>query len=146
MGDYDALHRAERDRLEAFAAAFEDVDPLGYERFAGSTADDDEVESARSSALAAIATDARRKAVERAVRSFRAASEEALSRRLPAPQMLFAGFGQAPRAEDRVRFQQTLERAVVATIVWDELTDEERDVLAGPWAQLLQQALGGHHG
>jgi hypothetical protein len=57
--------------------------------------------------------------------------------------MLFAGFGQAPRAEDRVRFQQALERAVVATIVWDEITDEERDVLAGPWASLLRDALDG---
>jgi len=55
--------------------------------------------------------------------------------------MLFAGFGQAPRAEDRVRFQQALERAVVATIVWDEITDEERDLLAGPWTALLRNAL-----
>lgn len=143
MGDYDALRRAERDRLEAFAAAFEDIDPLDYDRFAGSTPDDAELESARSSAMAAIATDARRKAVKGAVASFRTASERGLAQRLPAPQMLFAGFGQAPRAEDRVRFQQVLERAVVAAIVWDELSDEEREVLAGPWAALLRDALDG---
>jgi hypothetical protein len=142
MGDYDALRRAERDRLEAFAAAFEDIDPLDYERFASSSAADDELEAARASAMVAIATLPRRQAVERAVASFRTASERALAHRLPAPQMLFAGFGQAPRAEDRVRFQQTLERAVVAVIVWDDLSEEERDVLAGPWAALLQHALG----
>lgn len=141
MGDYDALRRAERDRLEAFAAAFEDVDPLDYDRFASSTPDDAELESARSSAMAAIATEARRKAVKVAVASFRTTAESALARRLPAPQMLFAGFGQAPRAQDRVRFLQGLERAVVAVIVWDELTDDERDLLAGPWAALLRAAL-----
>ena len=146
MGDYDALRRAERDRLEAFAAAFEDVDPLDYERFAGSTAGDDEIEAARVSAMAAIATQSRRQAVERVVASFRTASERALAQRMPAPQMLFAGFGRAPRAEDRARFQETLERAVVAVIVWDELTDEEREVLTGPWTALLHAALDARHG
>jgi len=141
MGEYDALRRAERDRLEAFAAAFEDIDPLDYERFA-EHADVGELEAARSSALAAIATEARRTAVKGAVASFRTTAEAALARRLPAPQMLFAGFGQAPRAEDRARFLQGLERAVVAAIVWDEITDDERDVLAGPWATLLRNALG----
>lgn len=143
MGDYDALRRVERDRLEAFAAAFEDVDPLDYERFAGAAANDDEVEAARSSALAAIGTESRRRAAERAVAMFRAAADKALAQRLPAPQMLFAGFGRAPRAEDRVRFHQALERAVVATIVWDELSDEEREVLAGPWAALLHATVEG---
>ena len=143
MGDYDALRRAERDRLEAFAAAFEDVDPLDYDRFAGATADGDELEAARSSAMAAIGTESRRRAVERAVGSFRTAADRSLAHRLPAPQMLFAGFGQAPRAVDRFRFHQALERAVVAAIVWDEVTDDERDVLAGPWAALLRDAVDG---
>jgi hypothetical protein len=79
--------------------------------------------------------------VERAIASFREAADVALAQRMPVPQMLFAGFGRAPRAEDRVRFQQTLERAVVATIVWDELSEDERDVLAGPWLPLLEQIL-----
>ncbi len=143
MGDYDALRRAERDRLEAFASAFENVDPLDYERFAATSDDGGELEGARASAMAALATDSRRRAVKRAVASFRTASERALAQRLPAFQMLFAGFGQAPRAEDRVRFQQGLERAVVAAIVWDELTAGERDLLAGPWATLLRNALDG---
>jgi hypothetical protein len=41
------------------------------------------------------------------------------------------------RAEDRTRFLQSVERTVVALILWDELDDEDRAALVGPWADLL---------
>ena len=72
MGQYDALRPAERDRLERFAAAFEQVDPVDYEMFAGTTAPAEDIERAREAALLAIGPGSRRAAVQRALSSFTA--------------------------------------------------------------------------
>jgi hypothetical protein len=49
--------------------------------------------------------------------------------------MLFQSLPDRP--EDRVRFLRSVERAVVAVILWDELSDGDRDALLGPWAGVL---------
>jgi hypothetical protein len=41
------------------------------------------------------------------------------------------------RAEDRVKFLTTVERAVVGLILWEELDADERAALLGPWGALL---------
>jgi hypothetical protein len=146
MGVDDALRPAERDRLERFAEAFEDVDPLDYEIFAGTTAPADEIEVAREEALRAIGSGSRRAAVERAMRSFTAAADRALASRMPMPQVILGSSGVSQRPEDHARLLQGLERAVVALIVWDEIDRVQRDVLLGPWARLADRALGDDSG
>jgi hypothetical protein len=46
----------------------------------------------------------------------------------------------AGNTEDRTRFLGTLETAVIALILWDELEASDRDELLGPWARLAEQA------
>lgn len=140
MGEYDALRQVERDRLERFAAAFEDVDPMDYDLFGGTTASDADVEAARSAAIDVLATGPRRQAARRATEAFADAADRAISRRMPPPQVMLA-----PRpgggAIDRARLIQALERAVVAVILWDDLDAVRRDVLLGPWARVAERAL-----
>lgn len=142
MGDYDALRPAERDRLERFAAAFESIDPRDYEIFAGSTAPEEEIDAARTVALRAIGSGTREAAVERAAQAFVRAADRAIAERSFDPLLLYAGSARTPRGEDRAKLAQSLERAVVAVIVWDDLRDEEREALLGPWARVVERALG----
>jgi hypothetical protein len=46
------------------------------------------------------------------------------------------------RGDDRVRFLASLERAVVALILWDELSEESRMAMLGPWTDLVYQVVG----
>ena len=46
------------------------------------------------------------------------------------------------RAPDRMRFLESVERIVVALILWDELAEDDRDVLVGPWAGLVEPLVG----
>jgi hypothetical protein len=41
-----------------------------------------------------------------------------------------------------VRFLASLERAVVALILWDELSEESRMAMLGPWTDLVYQVVG----
>lgn len=141
MGDYDALRHDERQRLDRFARVFEQIDAMDYEQYAGATASDEELEEARATAIGLIGSARRRDAVDRAIRSFTDAAERALRGRAPVPQVLFGLAGPGIRVEDRARLMQSLERAVVAVILWDELRDGERDALLGPWARLANRAL-----
>lgn len=142
MADFDALTRAERDRLERFAALFEQLDPRDYEPFAGATASDGEIEAARVVALLAIGSASRRAAVERAIETFTRAADRALAERAFDPLLMYGGMARSPRVEDRARLRQSLERAIVAVILWDELDDLDRDILLGPWAHLAGRAVG----
>ena len=121
--------------------AFEDVDPLDYEIFAGTTASEDELETARAAALRVVGSSSRREAVERAIQAFTGSAERAMAERSFHPILLYAGAARSPRVEDRARLLQSLERAVVAVILWDELDETERDVLLGPWARLADRAM-----
>jgi hypothetical protein len=42
------------------------------------------------------------------------------------------------RAEDRVRFLATVERAVVGLILWDELGEDDLAALLGPWSAVVE--------
>ena len=141
MGDYDALGPTERGRLERFAAAFEAVDPFDYEMFAGATASEADLETARAAALGALGSSTRRAAVEHAAEAFSRAAERAQAERSLNPLLAYGGAMHSPRVDDRVAFARSLDWAVVAVILWDELDEVERDVLLGPWAHLAARAL-----
>ena len=143
MGDYDALRPIERERLERFAAAFEDVDPLDYEQFAGTTASDDEIELARAVVLRAIGSGSRRSAVQRAVGAFTDAASRGIARRWRGIDLLLGFTPSSIRVDDRVRLRESLERAVAAVVLWDELTETERAALLGPWAPIAERAVVG---
>jgi hypothetical protein len=129
----DGLRSAERDRLEAFAAVFDRLDARTYSTFT-ETVESGDVTAAKERALALVGTGQRRDAVRAAVAAFVDSATIAYSRRLSLPDT-FLLFNSLPdRAEDRVRFLGSVERAVVALILWDQLEDEDRVALLGAWA------------
>lgn len=138
---YAPLRRDERQRLERFAAAFEEVDPIDYEVLAGFSAAEGDLDAAREVVLRAVGSPARRAAVRAAEARFVDAADRAMARRMPIPQMLIGVGTVVPRVDDRVRLLRSLERAVAAVIVWPELTDSEQAALAGPWAATIERAL-----
>jgi hypothetical protein len=139
---FAALRPDERARLDRFARTFDGLDPLVYENFAPAPVDADTVEAARLAAMRAIGSgETRRDAVKAAVQQFVGAADRAIADRREYPSILLTGRFSGPRAADRAAVLQSLERAVVAVVVWDELTVDERDVLLGPWAAIAGRAL-----
>jgi hypothetical protein len=129
----DGLRPAERDRLEAFAAVFDRIDAGSYSTFTETT-ESDAVLAVKDRAVALIGSGPRRETVRAAVGAFVDAATVAYSRRMALPDTFLLFQSLPDRAEDRVRFLGSVERAVVALILWDELDDEDRVALLGPWA------------
>jgi hypothetical protein len=128
----DGLRQPERDRLEAFATIFDRLDAGSYSTFA-ETVEAGDVSAAKERAISMIGPGPRRDAVRAAVGAFVDAATIAYSRRLALPDTFLLFQSLPDRAEDRVRFLGSAERAVVALILWDELEDEDRVALLGPW-------------
>lgn len=140
MGDYDALTTEERARLERFAAVFADVDPADYPLFAGGTPIGDAVDAARAAAEGAVASGSRRRALGRAMAAFDDEARRALARRFGI-ETIYLGRTSGMRSDELERFTTGLERAVVAIVLWDELSEDDRQVLAGAWIQQVEQAV-----
>jgi hypothetical protein len=136
----DGLGQAERDRLEAFAAVFDRLDARSYSTFT-ETIESGEVGPARERALALVGSGQRRDAVRAAVAAFVDAAIVAYARRLSLPDTFLLFQSLPDRAEDRVRFLASVERAVVALILWDELEDEDRVALLGAWGPSVIPAI-----
>jgi hypothetical protein len=136
----DGLGQAERDRLEAFAAIFDRLDARSYSTFT-ETIESGEVGPARERALALVGSGQRRDAVRAAVAAFVDAAIVAYARRLSLPDTFLLFQSLPDRAEDRVRFLASVERAVVALILWDELEDEDRVALLGAWGPSVIPAI-----
>jgi hypothetical protein len=131
----DGLRDAERDRLGAFAAVFDRLDAGNYSTFTETVAvESEDVQMAKERAIALVGSGRRRNAVRAAVGAFVDAATVAFARRLSLPDTLLLFQSLPDRAEDRVRFLGSVERAVVALILWDELDDDDRVALLGPWA------------
>jgi hypothetical protein len=136
----DGLGQAERDRLEAFAAIFDRLDARSYSTFT-ETIESGEVGPARERALALVGSGQRRDAVRAAVAAFVDAAIVAYARRLSLPDTFLLFQSLPDRAEDRVRFLASVERAVVALILWEELEDEDRVALLGAWGPSVIPAI-----
>jgi hypothetical protein len=136
----DGLRPAERDRLEAFAAVFDRLDAGSYSTFT-EIVEAEDVPAAREHAIARIGTGPRRATVRAAVAAFVDAATVAYSRRLALPDTFLLFQSLPDRAEDRVRFLGSVERAVVGLILWDELEDEDRIALLGPWGPSVVPAI-----
>ena len=127
------LRPEERARLERFALAFERLDASRYSMFAD-LPDQAGIDRAQDAALERVGSGRRRDAVRAAVRAFVDEATLAYARRFSLPDTLFLFQSLPDRAEDRVRFLASVERAVVGLILWDELEPDDRAALLGPWS------------
>jgi hypothetical protein len=132
------LRPAERARLDRFATVFERLDASRYATLTEGF-DTAEVEAAKATALERIGRSGRRRdAARAAVRAFTDAATVAYADRMSLPDTLLLFQSLPDRAPDRLRFLQSVERVIVALILWDELDEDDRDVLVGPWAALVE--------
>ena len=137
LDDLAGLSQAERARLERFAEAFERVDASTYPTFTEVVVGD-EIRAAQRHAIELIGPGKRKVAVRAAVGAFVDEGTRAYSRRMTLTDTFLLFQSLPDRAEDRVRFLATVERAVVALILWDELDGDDRAALLGPWAALVE--------
>ena len=133
------LRPQERQRLEAFAQAFDRLDASSYPMFAEQVVSDD-VFAAQDRALELLGSGSRKSAVRAAIDAFVDAGTQAYSRRMTLTDTFLLYQSLPDRAEDRVKFLTTVERAVVGLILWDELDADDRAALLGPWGALLDAA------
>lgn len=131
--DLAGLRPQERSRLERFAEVFDRIDARDYSTFAPRV-DAEGVEDAKQHAIEQVRTPERRRAIRRAIDRFVDAAAQGYSRRLTLTDTFLLNQSLPDRAEDRVRFATSVERAVVAVVLWDELDDPDRVALLGPWS------------
>lgn len=131
------LRAEERARLEQFALAFERLDASGYMMFAD-IPDQALIDRAQASAIDRVGSGRRREAVRAAVQAFVDDATVAYARRFSLPDTVLLFQSLPDRADDRVRFLASVERAVVGLILWDELDDDDRDALIGAWATFVE--------
>jgi hypothetical protein len=139
---FDALPAPARERLERFAAQFERLGANEYVLFANRIDGDEDLRRAVGEAEAAIGHGGRRDAVKAAVGAFADWAAQGYSGRLAAPDTILLYQSLPDRAEDRVRFLASLERAIVAIVLWDELNPAALGALVGPWAEIVARATG----
>jgi hypothetical protein len=136
------LSTSELARLDRFAATFDRLDAASYATLA-EAGSGPELEAAKARATALLRNARRKAAVRAAVARFVDAATTAYSRRFAMPDTILLFQSLADRAEDRVRFLQSTERAVVALILWDELAEDDRDLLLGPWGAMVEGSAPG---
>ena len=136
VDDLAGLRPEERKRLERYADAFDRLNARDYSTFAP-VVEPEGIDVAREHANAAIGSPERRKAVHRAIDRFVDAAAQGYSRRMALTDTFLLNQSLPDRAEDRVRFASSVERAVVGLILWDELDDDDRMALLGPWALMV---------
>ncbi len=137
IDDLAGLRREERERLQRFALAFERVDASRYPLFTEQSVPDEVVE-AQGRAIDLLGSGQRKRAVRATIDAFVDEATRAYSRRMSLPDTFLLFQSLPDRAEDRVRFLATVERAVVGLILWDELEDEDRVALVGPWLAFVE--------
>ncbi len=140
-GALDQLPCAARERLARFAADFEDIDARDYALFATVPEDASALHRAMARADAALAEGPRRDAVRAAVAKFESAAALGYSQRMSLSDTFLLFNSLADRADDRVRLVASLERAIVALVLWDELDADDLGALLGPWAEVTERAI-----
>ena len=136
IDDLKGLRSEERERLLRFALAFERLDASSYAMFA-EVPNQEAIDHAQLAALDRVGSSTRREAVRAAVRVFMDEATVAYARRFSLPDTVLLFQSLPDRAEDRVRFLASVERAVVGLILWDELEPDDLGALIGPWGAFL---------
>jgi hypothetical protein len=135
------LGPTERERLDRFSLAFERIDASQYSTFADVPTP--EIDAAKAEATRILGAGPRHDAVKAAVAAFVDEATQAYSRRTTLTDTLLMYQSLPDRAEDRVRFLASVERAVVALILWDELSEGSRVALLGLWAGIGDPIVAG---
>lgn len=135
MTDARDLSAPERERLERFARAFDDIDAASYATLADAGAP--EAARAEHDAVALLGTGGRHAAARAAIDAFVNQAAINYSRRMSLTDTLMLYQSLPDRPEDRVRFLRGVERAVVAVILGPELKPEDRLALLGPWLNVV---------
>ena len=138
----EGLDARARQRLERFAEQYDQIEAGEFHMFAGPDEPDPELRAAMDRALVELKVESRRDAVKAAVDKFVNSARHRYSERFGVAELFGLQMGAPTTASDRVHVFESLERAVAAVILWDHLDDETRTLLAGPWAGLVEAAVG----
>jgi cytosine/adenosine deaminase-related metal-dependent hydrolase len=130
-----------RRRLDLFARAFDELNAKTLVLFAGPSTPDDVMASAMKRADEVLQSGLERAATKEAVQLFVKSAQVRLVEEFGISKLLGMGSNQMPSADDRVRVFKSLERAVVALVVWDRLDPSEQAALVGPWRDLVERAV-----
>lgn len=139
----DALPRAALDRLDRFAAAFHLLDSGLYPAFAAASHDPDERIVALDRVQALIGDGPRRAEILGALGEFREFAVRSATEALGGANAVLLTRVNSSSPEERLRFLASLELAVVAVLLWDEIEPDEREELLGPWAEMAIAAVEG---
>ena len=138
----DGLDARARQRLERFAEEYDQIEAAEFHMFAGPDEPGPELRAAMDRALVELKVESRRDAARAAVEKFVNSARHRYSERFGVAELFGLQKGAPTTAQDRVHVFESLERAVAAVILWDHLDDEDRTLLAGPWAGLVEDAVG----
>ena len=136
----DTLPRLARERLDRFAAAFQQLDTDVYSAFSAASLDPDERREALFRVQELIGHGPRRAGVLAALTQFREYAVWSATSALGGYHSVLLTRSNSASAEERVRFLASLELAVVTVVLWDEIAPDERDSLLGPWLQMATRA------
>ena len=135
------LSRDARRRLDRFASAFQELNSEVYASFAAASLDPDERRDALARVQELIGGGARRAGVLAALAEFREFAVRSASEALGGHASVLLTRGNPSSPEERVRFLASLELAVVAVVLWDEIEPDERGELLGPWEEMATRAV-----
>jgi hypothetical protein len=139
----DLLPIAARDRLDRFAGAFHLLDSGLYPAFAAASHDPDERLKALDRIQELIGAGSRRAGILAALTDFRGFAVRAATDALGGANAVLLTRTNQSSPEERLRFLASLELAVAAVILWDEIEPDERDELLGPWSEMATLAVEG---
>ena len=136
----DSLSPGARRRLDRFADAFQQLNSEVYASFAAASLDPDERRDALARVQELIGQGSRRAGVLAALGEFREFAVRSASS-LAGFESAFATRSNSASPEERVKFLASLELAVVAVVLWDEIELDERSDLLGPWEEMATRAV-----
>ncbi len=139
----DALPRAALDRLDRFADAFHLLDSGLYPAFSAASHDPGERLIALDRVQALIGKGPRRSGILAVLSEFRDFAVRSATAALGGANAVLLTRTNPSSPEERVRFLASLELAVVVVLLWDEIDDDERHDLLGPWAEMAIAAVEG---
>ncbi|MBF8289894.1 MAG: hypothetical protein HW391_862 [Chloroflexi bacterium] len=127
-------------RLDRFADIFLSLDSGIYPAFAAASHDPDERAALLERVQEMIGRGPRRAGVLAALAEFRELAVQAATTALGGANSVLLTRTNPSSAEERLRFLASLELAVVAVILWDEIEPDERESLLGPWEEMAARA------
>jgi hypothetical protein len=139
----DALPQAALDRLDRFADAFHLLDSGLYPAFTAASHDADERLVALDRIQDLIGAGSRRAGILAALAEFRAFAVRSATAALGGANAVLLTRTNPSSPEERVRFLASLELAVVVVLLWDEIEENERNDLLGPWTEMAVAAVEG---